>query len=72
MCHMRVRASERNQGVQTGGTHACTLGGAKAARWGRVLCKLVLAHANARRSMRQMDTFVHRFCSMTLEPEDAQ
>ena len=72
MFPMRFQASRWDRGVQTGGAHACTLGGAKAARWGRVLCMLVLAHANARRSMRQMLTFVHRFRSMTLEPEDAQ
>ena len=72
MWHMRVRASERSQGVQRGVADACALGGAKGACWGFVLCMLVVAVANAPRSMRQMHTFVHRFHSMTLEPEDAQ
>ena len=58
MFPMRFQASRWDRGVLTGGADACTLGGAKAARWGRFLCMLVLAHANARRSMRQMRTFV--------------
>ena len=59
-------------GVRTGNVDACTLGGAKAARWGRVLCMLVLAHANAWRSARQMHTLRYRFIRSSLEPEDAK
>ena len=35
-------------GVQMNGTDAYALGGAKVARWKRVLCMLVLAAADAR------------------------
>ena len=50
--------------------NACVFGGAKGVCWELVLCMLVLALANAQRLARQMHIFVHRFCWMTLEPED--
>ena len=61
MCHMRVRASGRNQGVQRGVADACALGGAKGACRGFVLCMLVVARANALRSARQMHTLQTTF-----------
>ena len=51
-----VRASGRNQGVQRGVADACALGGAKGACRGFVLCMLVVARANALRSLRAQCT----------------
>ena len=45
-----VRAAPRGD-VRTGGADACTLGGAKGARWELALCMLLMAVANARSSV---------------------
>ena len=71
MCHMRVRASGRNQGVQRGVADACALGGAKGACRGVVLCMLVVARANALRSARQMQTLQTTFICLSLSTEGA-
>jgi hypothetical protein len=71
MCHMRVRASGWNQGVQRGVADACALGGAKGACRGVVLCMLVVARANALRSARQMQTLQTTFICLSLSTEGA-
>ena len=71
MCHMRVGASGRNQGVQRGVADACALGGAKGACRGVVLCMLVVARANALRSARQMQTLQTTFICLSLSTEGA-
>ena len=73
MCHMRVGASGRNQGVQRGVADACALGGAKpkGACRGVVLCMVVVARANALRSARQMQTLQTTFICLSLSTEGA-
>ena len=71
MCYMRVRASERNQGVQRGVADACAFGGAKGACWGLVLCMLVVAVANAPRFPHQMHTLQTTLICVSLSAEDA-
>ena len=68
---MRIRASPRDRGVQRGGADACAHGGAKGARWGLVLCILVVALANARRSARQMHALQTTLICVSLSAEDA-
>ena len=57
--------------MQRGVTDACAHRGAKGACWEFVLCMLVLALANARRSARQMHTLRNRLNRVSLSAEDA-
>ena len=56
--------------MQRGVTDACAHRGAKGACWEFVLCMLVLALANARRSAHQMHTLLYRLNRSTPSGDD--